>query len=253
LNNAMDFWSILFLLMYHFGTLRKEDTLAITRAFFTEAFSRGASLSLEQFLARKMDLARQLVGSTFLDQDAADRGAVDAVLLGLPSEFSSFRTTVTLQGQIPVWTELCDLILSWEKAQKGIPQIKSPGGPPVKQFLANGSQGVIKKGKNKNKNKNKSPAQGIQGIQSLVKTPITPEAQSLLARIKNMETKNQSYFSKGSPKGGFKGKGKGKGKNPYSTPDLCDVLCFRCNQKGHYANKCPNPQVSKGKGKGGKN
>ena len=260
LENRTDFFGVLFTVLYHFGTLRKEDTLAITRAFYTENYSKGGPISLEQFLGRKIDLARQLVGSTFPTQESAQRGAVDAVLLALPPEFAPFRTTLTLRGpDLPVWTTLVDLLVDWEKAQKGVPQVRAPGGHQVKGMSVQVSNKQVKKNNRKRKNSNTknvnfSHQNAIQKIQNnLTQDPV---AQSLKDKLRNAMVVSGN-FSKGQKGGGSKGKGKGKGKGsaPYSSSsfDLSNVTCFKCQRKGHFASKCPNPAV-KGGGKGkGKN
>nr|QBH67431.1 putative gag-pol polyprotein [Ustilago esculenta] len=37
-----------------------------------------------------------------------------------------------------------------------------------------------------------------------------------------------------------------KGNNPPKGKPLEEVICFKCKQKGHYANRCPNPQKEEG-------
>jgi len=180
--------------------------------------------------------------------------------LALPPEFAPFRTTLTLRGpDLPVWTTLVDLLVDWEKAQKGVPQVRAPGGHQVKGMSVQVSNKQVKKNNRKRKNSNTkslnfSHQNAIQKIQN--NSTQDPVAQSLKDKARNAMVVSGN-FSKGHKGGGSKGKGKGKGKGsaPYSSSsfDLSNVTCFKCQRKGHFASKCPNPAV-KGGGKGkGKN
>ena len=74
-------------------------------------------------------------------------------------------------------------------------------------------------------------------------TSVTPQA-NMVKRMMAMETKLNQLSS--SAPAGSSGKGKGKA----SSKDPKDVTCYNCQEKGHYANKCPKKQQHSGQQSG---
>ena len=66
---------------------------------------------------------------------------------------------------------------------------------------------------------------------------VTPKANS----NSNHNLNKRPFIPKG------KGEGKGKEKVAANTKDNSKVKCFACNKNGHYANKCTERPIEKGK------